>query len=98
AGGPSLAEVDVAFRMLPPELATSVLNQTTTPSYWAPWISIRCGLPCLARAWASANIWAQVVGGVFTRSDRYHGRRVPVGPGEGAADHLGPDVRRRPGP
>src|ERR1700746_744494 len=71
AGAPSLAAVEVAFRMLPPELATSVLNQTTTPSYWAPWISIRCGLPCLARAWASVNICAQVLGGVFTRSDRY---------------------------
>ena len=49
AGGPSLAAVEVAFRMLPPALATSVLNQTTTPSYWAPWISIRCGLPCLGQ-------------------------------------------------
>ena len=29
-----------SFRMLPPALATSVLNQTVTPSYWAPWISM----------------------------------------------------------
>src|SRR6201986_2235272 len=72
AAAPSLAAVDVAFRMLPPELATSVLNQTTTPSYWAPWISIRCGLPSLASCCASANICAHVLGGVFTRSDRYH--------------------------
>ena len=71
AGAPSWAFVEVGFRMLPPALATSVLNQTTTPSYWAPWISIRCGLPCLASAWASANICAHVLGGVLTRSERY---------------------------
>ncbi len=40
AGGPSWAAVEVGFRMLPPALATSVLNQTTVPSYWAPWISM----------------------------------------------------------
>ncbi len=57
--------------MLPPALATSVLNQTTVPSYWAPWISMRCGLPALASCSASANICAHVFGGVFTRSERY---------------------------
>ena len=43
-------------RMLPPALATRVLNQTVTPSYCAPWISIRCGLPCLASCSASLII------------------------------------------
>ena len=36
AGGPSWAAVEAGFRMLPPALAVSVLNQTTVPSYWAP--------------------------------------------------------------
>ena len=58
--------------MLPPALETMVLNQTVVPSYWAPWISIRCGLPCLASASASLIISSQVLGGVFTRSERYH--------------------------
>ena len=71
AGGPSWAAVEVGFRMLPPALATSVLNHTTVPSYCAPWISMRCGLPCLASCSASLIICAQVFGGVFTRSDRY---------------------------
>ena len=30
------AAVEAGFRMLPPALAVSVLNQTTVPSYWAP--------------------------------------------------------------
>src|SRR6516165_5853183 len=72
AGVPSEAFVPSGVRMLPPALATRVLNQTVVPSYWAPWISIRCGLPCFASASASLIIWFQVVGGVFTRSDRYH--------------------------
>src|SRR5258708_7504300 len=72
AGGPSWAAVEAGFRMLPPALTVSVLNQTTVPSYWAPWISIRCGLPCLASVSASLNICAHVFGGVFTRSERYH--------------------------
>src|SRR5262249_22136375 len=72
AGGPSRAAVEAGFRMLPPALATSVLNQTTVPSYCAPWISMRCGLPCLASCSASLIISAHVFGGVFTRSERYH--------------------------
>src|SRR5262245_56970612 len=71
AGGPSWAAVEAGFRMLPPALTVSVLNQTTVPSYWAPWISIRCGLPCLASCSASLIICAHVFGGVFTRSERY---------------------------
>src|SRR5215831_532392 len=72
AGGPSRAAVEIGFRMLPPALAVSVLNQTTVPSYCAPWISMRCALPCLASCSASLNICAHVFGGVFTRSERYH--------------------------
>ena len=56
AGGPSDACCEFGVRMLPPALATMVLNQTVVPSYWAPWISIRCGLPCLASASASLII------------------------------------------
>ena len=58
--------------MLPPALEIRVLNQTVVPSYCAPWISIRCGLPSLASCSASVIIWSQVAGGVFTRSSRYH--------------------------
>src|SRR5262249_54728995 len=76
AGGPSWAAVEAGFRMLPPALATSVLNQTTVPSYWAPWISMRCGLPCLASCSASLIISAHVFGGVFTRSERYQSNWV----------------------
>ena len=39
AGGPSEGAVAALFRMEPPALSTSVLNQTVSPSYWAPWIS-----------------------------------------------------------
>src|SRR5262249_20729834 len=76
AGGPSWAAVEAGFKMLPPALTTSVLNHTTVPSYWAPWISIRWGLPCRASACASANICAHVFGGVFTRSERYQSNWV----------------------
>ena len=78
AGGPSDTCWASAVRTLPPALASMVLNQTVTPSYWAPWISIRCGLPSLASCSESAIIWAQVVGGVVTRSDRYHSSWVLV--------------------
>ena len=40
AGAPSDGAVAVAFRTLPPALATIVLNQTVAPSYCAPWISM----------------------------------------------------------
>ncbi len=40
AGAPRAGLVAFAFRMLPPALATMVLNQTVMPSYWAPWISM----------------------------------------------------------
>src|SRR5215831_8810444 len=50
-------------RMLPPALATRVLNQTVTPSYCAPWFS-SCS--------ASLIISSQVLGGFGTRSERYH--------------------------
>src|ERR1044072_367989 len=72
AGGPREGAVAVALRMEPPALLISVLNQTVRPSYWAPWISTKCGLPCRARAPAMASISAQVLGGVGTRSLRYH--------------------------
>src|SRR5579859_5943148 len=58
--------------MVPPALFTIVLNHTVVPSYCAPWISIRCGLPALASCSASEIIWAPVVGGFGTRSERYH--------------------------
>src|SRR5260370_19569663 len=66
------------FSSVPPALETIVLNQTVPPSYCAPWISMRCGLPCLASCSASEIISAQVVGGVGTRSDRYHSSWVLV--------------------
>lgn len=72
AGAPSEGAVASALRIDPPALATSVLNQTVSPSYWAPWTSIRWGLPAFARARAASSIPAQVVGGSGTRSDRYH--------------------------
>src|SRR5262249_16254315 len=71
AGGPSWAAVEAGFRMLPPALTVSVLNQTTIPSYWRPWIWMRGALRCLARCSGSLIICAHVFGGVFTRSDRY---------------------------
>ncbi len=40
AGAPRDGAVALAFRMLPPALATMVLNQTVAPSYCAPWISM----------------------------------------------------------
>ncbi len=72
AGAPSATCAAFGVSTLPPALASSVLNHTTTPSYCAPWISIRCGLPCCASLAASANISAQVFGGFGTRSERYH--------------------------
>jgi hypothetical protein len=39
-GAPSDGAVLLAFRTLPPALATSELNHTVAPSYWAPWISM----------------------------------------------------------
>ena len=33
---------------------------------------MRCGLPSFFSCSASASIWAQVFGGVLTRSERYH--------------------------
>src|SRR5262249_50739548 len=72
AGAPSETCCAFGVNTPPPALASRVLNQTVTPSYWAPWISIRCGLPCLASASASLIISVQVLGGDFTRSERYH--------------------------
>jgi hypothetical protein len=40
AGAPMDGPLALAFRMLPPALATIVLNQTVAPSYCAPWISM----------------------------------------------------------
>ena len=40
AGGPRVTLVASGFRIVPPALATIVLNQTVPPSYWAPWISM----------------------------------------------------------
>src|SRR5258708_24082973 len=78
AGAPSVTLAASGFRLVPPALATIVLNQTVVPSYCAPWISIRCGLPCLASCSASAIICAQVVGGVGTRSEGYQSSWVLV--------------------
>src|ERR1700685_2510928 len=72
AGSPSVTFVAVGFRMVPPSLATNVLNQTVTPSYCAPWISIRCALPSFFSCAASANICAQVLGGFGTSAELYH--------------------------
>ena len=40
AGAPSVTLVASGFRIVPPALATIVLNQTVMPSYCAPWISM----------------------------------------------------------
>src|SRR5260370_12510933 len=85
AGAPSVTLVASGFRIVPPALATIVLNQTVVPSYCAPWISIRCGLPCLARCSASALIRAQVVGGAGFWAGRYP--RSPVLRWAGPAAH-----------
>ena len=61
---------------LPPALASRVLNQTTTPSYCAPWISMRWGLPSLASWIESLIISSQVAGGLGTRSERYQSNWV----------------------
>src|SRR6185312_5451134 len=63
-------------RMWPPAELTSELNHTVRPSYWAPCSSMKCGLPSAARWLASAIICAQVVGGLDTRSLRYHSSSV----------------------
>src|SRR6266496_4059113 len=76
AGAPSATCAAFGVSTLPPALASSVLNHTTTPSYWAPWISIRCGLPCCASLGAWPHIPAQVFGGFGTRSERYYGSWV----------------------
>src|ERR1700730_18153437 len=70
AGAPSVTLVASGFRIVPPALDTIVLNQTVAPSYCAPWISIRCGLPALASWIESLIISVQVAGGVGTRSER----------------------------
>ena len=40
AGAPRVTLLASGFRIVPPALATIVLNQTVPPSYWAPWISM----------------------------------------------------------
>ena len=40
AGAPSVTLVASGFRIVPPALATMVLNHTVAPSYCAPWISM----------------------------------------------------------
>ena len=55
AGAPSDTCSASGVSTLPPALASSVLNQTMMPSYWAPWISIRCGLPSFA-SWIESLI------------------------------------------
>ena len=72
AGAPSDTCAASGVSTLPPALASSELNQTTTPSYCAPWISIRCGLPSFASWIESLIISSQVLGGLGTRSERYH--------------------------
>ncbi len=71
AGAPSEGACASGVRIEPPALVTRVLNQTVSPSYWAPWISTRCGLPSRASSCARASISAQVPGGVGTKSSRY---------------------------
>src|SRR5262249_33072515 len=78
AGLPSATCAASGVSTLPPALASIVLNQTVAPSYCAPWISIRCGLPCLASLIASLIISVQVFGGVLTRAERYHRNWVLV--------------------
>ena len=78
AGLPSATCVASGVSTLPPALASMVLNQTVAPSYCAPWISIRCGLPSFASLIESLIIWVQVFGGVLTRSERYHSSWVLV--------------------
>src|SRR5207302_697646 len=67
----STASLPLSSRMRPPAEATRLLNHTVRPSYCAPWISTRPGLPCWRRAIACSIIWSQVAGGVGTRSLRY---------------------------
>src|SRR5437762_325694 len=76
AGSPMEGAVEFLLRTLPPALLISELNHTVRPSYWAPWISMRCGLPCLASCAASEIISPHVFGGFGTRSDRYQSSSV----------------------
>src|SRR5919197_4464405 len=59
----------------PPADATSELNQTTTPSYWAPWISMKFALASL-EAWSMRP--SHVLAGLETRSLRYQSSCVLV--------------------
>jgi hypothetical protein len=64
------------LRMPPPAESTNELNHTVRPSYLAPCSSMKCGLPCLASLIASSIISFHVLGGVGTRSLRYHSNWV----------------------
>src|SRR3954469_15691889 len=61
--------------IVPPAEATSELNHTVVPSYWAPWISIR---PALGRPSACLINPSHVVAGSLTRSLRYQSSWVFV--------------------
>src|SRR6266487_696416 len=76
AGLPSATCAASGVSTLPPALASMVLNQTVAPSYCAPWISIRCGLPALASLIESLIISVQVAGGVLTTAEYSHSRAL----------------------
>src|SRR3954449_3375711 len=61
--------------IVPPPPATSELNHTVVPSYWAPWISMR---PAFGSAEACAIRPSHVAAGFLTRSLRYQSSCVFV--------------------
>src|SRR5277367_2861527 len=62
----------------PPALSSSVLNQTTTPSFWLACTPIQLGPPAACNRAASASTPLQVSGGLSIKSGRYQSNWVFV--------------------
>src|SRR5277367_5425007 len=62
----------------PPALSSSVLNQTTTPSFWLACTPIQLGPPAACSRAASASTPLQVSGGLSIKSGRYQSNWVFV--------------------
>src|SRR5271156_1004016 len=62
----------------PPALSSSVLNQTTTPSFWLACTPIQLGPPAACNRAASSSTALHVSGGLFIKSGRYQSNWVLV--------------------
>ena len=65
----------------PPALSSSVLNHTTTPSFWVACTPIQLGSPAACNRAASSTIAFQVAGGLSIKSGRYQSNWVLVATG-----------------